>query len=63
MDRSSHHATAATDSAKHGNRMPYRLRNLLRPGRGTRGPLRDWEWAWLGIVLVGLLVFALTQAM
>lgn len=39
------------------------LRNLLRPGRGTRGPIRDWEWAWLGAVLVGLLVFALTQAM
>lgn len=63
MDRSSRRATAATASARHGNWMPYRLRNLLRPGRGTRGPMRDWEWAWLGAVLVVLLVFALMQAM
>lgn len=38
------------------------LRNLLRPGRGTRGPIRDWEWAWLGVVLFVLFVFAVTQA-
>lgn len=42
--------------------MPTRLRDLARPCRHCRGPLRDWEWACLGVVLFVLFVFALIQA-